>query len=648
MSMIKDTSSVADSREQIRLLDEAIQRTREYLLKIQNPEGYWVGELEADASVSAGYIPLMYFMTGKVDPHKKAKVVAYVRSRQNQDGSWSAYHGGPGDLNVSIQVYFALKLAGTSASERFMQKAREFILSKGGVMKSNTITRIWLAVFGQFDYRGTPSVPPELVFLPNWFYFNIYEFASWSRETIMALTIILSTRPVCRVQEGAGIEELYLEPAGQRRYVPSEWGKPLSWKSFFLVLDFLLKGTERLHLTPLRNTALKRVEKWVVEHQESDGSWGGIMLPWVYSLIALKSLGYCQDHPVIRKGMEGLQIFIAENERTLRLQPAVSPVWDTAWALIALRESGLPADHPALQRGARWLLKKEVRVAGDWKIKNPDTLPGCWSFEFHNNLYPDIDDTALVGRALLSIKLKNEEEKSVIEAVGRGCAWIKAMQSKDGGWAAFDRDNNRQILASVPYADFMTPLDPTCADVTAHAVEFLVSFEGRTLSVERAIRYLKKTQELDGSWYGRWGVNYIYGTGLALAGLKAVRENMGQKCVYRAVDWLVDHQNPDGGWGETCETYADPDQRGKGRSTASQTAWALLGLMAAGKHQSQAVTRGIGYLLENQHEDGTWVEDLYTGTGFPRAFYLRYDLYRIYFPLLVLSQYRFSLEAKNG
>ncbi|MCR4392998.1 MAG: squalene--hopene cyclase [Dehalococcoidales bacterium] len=648
MSMIRDTVSTIDSRDQIRLLDEAIQRTRDYLLKIQNPDGYWVGELEADASVAAGYIPLMYFMTGKVDAEKKAKVVNYVRSRQNQDGSWSAYYGGPGDLNVSIQVYFALKLAGIPASEGFMQKARDFILSRGGVMKANTITRIWLAVFGQFDYRGTPSIPPELVFLPDWFYFNIYEFASWSRETIMALMIVLSTRPVCQVPDASGIEELYLEPVGRRHFKPAEWGKPFSWKSFFLSADYFLKAMEKLHLKPFRRIALKKVERWVVEHQEKDGSWGGIMLPWVYSLIALKSLGYGLDHPVIKKGMEGLQVFIIEDEQTLRLQPAVSPVWDTAWSLLALRQSGLPADHPAIQKGARWLLQKEIRVAGDWRIKNPATPPGCWSFEFCNDFYPDIDDTSVVCRLLLNINLGIESEKSVREAVQRGCNWIKAMQSKDGGWAAFDRDNNRQILANVPYADFMTPLDPTSADVTAHVIELLSAFEGRTPAVERSIEYLKRTQESDGCWYGRWGVNYIYGTGQVLAGLKAARENMAQKYIYRAVDWLIAHQNSDGGWGETCETYTDPWMRGKGVSTASQTAWALLGLISAGKYEDQAVARGIAYLLERQTADGTWTEEQYTGTGFPRAFYLRYDLYRIYFPLLVLSQYRASLEAKNG
>jgi squalene-hopene/tetraprenyl-beta-curcumene cyclase len=629
-------------------LNRAIDKTREYLLRSQSEEGYWVGELEADASVAAGYIPLMYYMDGRVDPAKQAKVVNYVRSKQKADGSWGSYFGSPGDLSVTIQVYFALKLAGMPATEPHMQKARDFVLAGGGLMKANTVTKIWLALFGQFDYRGIPSIPPEIALLPNWFYFNIYEFASWSRETIMALIIILNNKPVCRIPENAGVSELFVEPENKRRYVPARWGKFFSWRNFFILLDYIFKASEKQPFKPFRRRAMSKVEKWVVAHQEIDGSWGGIMLPWIYSLMALKSSGYKADHPAIKKGMQGLAPFIVEDTSMIRMQPATSPIWDTAWSILALRESGIPANHAALARAGEWLLKEEIHTDGDWKIKNPRVESGCWAFEFDNEFYPDIDDTSVVARALLNIELAPQQEAAKAEAAGRGWRWVEAMHSSDGGWAAFDRNNNKQILGEVPFADFMTPLDPTSADVTAHALELISRLDAGSLSIKRGTEYLKRIQEPDGAWYGRWGVNYIYGTGLSLVSLRSAGEDMGQGYIGRALQWLTSHQNQDGGWGETCETYVNPAARGKGQSAASQTAWALMGLIAAGNQTAASIERGIDYLLQHQNENGTWDEDAYTGTGFPRAFYLRYDLYRIYFPLLVLSQYRASLEEKNG
>lgn len=628
-------------------VEQAIKRTQDYLLRIQSEEGYWVGELEADASVAAGYIPLMYFLTGRVDPVRQQKFINYLKNKQKADGSWSAYFDGPGNINVTIQNYFALKLAGISPQEPFMKQARDFVLSQGGITKANVLTKIWLSIFGQYDWRGTPSIPPELILLPNWFYFNIYEFASWSRATIMALMVVLTTKPVCRVPEFADVSELYVEAEGGRNYSLGKAQKVFSWESFFLKLDKLFKAWEKLPWKPGRNRALKKVEKWIVVHQEADGSWGGIMLPWVYSLIALKGLGYFLDHPVIAKGMEGLESFLVEDSQTLWLQPATSPIWDTAWAVVALGESGLLADNPALVKSARWLLKEEIRTGGDWQVKNPRTKPGCWAFEFENDLYPDIDDTALVARALCRVHLSEGEEKDKSGAIKRGLDWTLSMQSKDGGWGAFDRDNDKEFLAHIPFADFMTPLDPTSADVTAHVIELLGELKLNNTSLRKGIAYLKRKQESDGAWYGRWGVNYVYGTGLVLAGLQTVGENMTQDYIGQAVSWLESHQNEDGGWGETCYTYADPSCRGTGSSTASQTAWALLGLLAAGRGSSLAVQRGIGYLLKTQQEDGSWLEEAYTGTGFPRAFYLRYDLYRIYFPLIALSRYKASLMSRK-
>ena len=624
------------------VVDQAIKKAQDHLLRIQSQEGYWVGQLEADVTVTAGYIPLMYFMRGKVDLERQQKVVNYVISKQQTDGSWSTYYDGPGDLNVTIQAYLALKLAGVSPSETFMQRAQEFVLSCGGITRANAFTKIWLALFGQFDWRGTPSIPPEIIFLPNWFYFNIYEFASWSRATIVALMVVLTGKPVCHIPEFAQVSELYVESEDYRDYSLGKTEKVFSWKNFFLWLDRLFKAWEKLPVKPGRNLALRKIERWIIEHQEADGSWGGIMLPWVYSLIALKSLGYSLDHKAIAKGLKGLDGFIIEDSTTFRLQPATSPVWDTAWAIIALGESGLSANHPAQVKAARWLLKKEIQVGGDWQVKNPKIEPGGWAFEFENNFYPDIDDTAVVSRALLRVRLPESSEEHKAEAVKRGLRWMLSMQSSNGGWSAFDLNNNKEILTHVPFADFMTPLDPTSPDVTAHAIELLGELNTDSISLKRALTYIKREQKDDGAWYGRWGVNYIYGTGLVLASLQAAGEDMTANYVRRAVSWLRSCQDRDGGWSETCHTYKDPLYRSVSSSTASQTAWALLGLISAGKHTSSVVKRGVNYLIKTQQEDGSWQEAAYTGTGFPKAFYLRYDLYRIYFPLLALARYRTS------
>lgn len=642
--IVDSASRITDHGSWVTGLDRAIDRAVGWLLSRQYPEGYWWAELEADASVAAGYIPVMHSLGRKIEAGRLERIIKYVRSRQNPDGSWPAYHGGPGDPSVSVQVYFALKLAGISPEEEFMKKAREFILSHGGITRANVITRFWLACFGQFPWSATPTVPPELIFLPKWFYFNIYEFSSWARATIMVLALLSHLQPSCPVPRGRGIAELYLE--GKRDYSLGQRKGVISWENFYLILDKLLKLYQRSPLKPGRRTALKRVEEWVVAHQDADGSWGGIMLPWVYAFYALKGLGYPDDHPVMKKGGEGLEDFIIEDERGFRLQPAVSPVWDTAWAILALRELGLPSDHPSLVKAARWLLKKEIRVKGDWAVKNPKVEPGCWAFEFENNWYPDIDDSAVVPRALLQVKLPEPEEEQKLSAVRRAARWVVGMQSRNGGWAAFDKDNWNKALSHVPFADFVTPVDPPSPDVTNHAIEFLSKLGEFRESIERGVRYLKKAQEADGAWFGRWGVNYLYGTGLVLPALKAAGEDMRSDYVRRAIDFLKRHQNEDGGWGETCATYDDPGLRGQGPSTPSQTAWALLGLIAAGEAESEEVRKGIAFLLNTQQADGGWEEEQFTGTGFPRAFYLRYHFYRHYFPLMALGRYRKAVRGE--
>ncbi len=620
----------------------AIARTREYLLGRQHPDGYWKGPLEADASVSAGYLPLMHFLGVPVAPARRERIVAAIWRQQNGDGSWSVYPGGPGDVSVTAQVYFALKLAGVSLEDKRLALARDFIVTHGGLMQTNLITRIWLALFGEFAWKGVPTVPPEISFAPNWFYLNIYECSSWARATIMALTVLTDRRPVCPIPDTAHIDELYAEPEADRDYSVGTSTARLSWETFFLAADRVFKLYHRVPVKPLRGQALRKVTDWILAHQDPDGSWGGIMLPWVYSLFALKSLGFSNDHPAMAKGITGLEGYVLEESDGFVLEPSTSPVWDTAWAVLALAESGLPGDDEALARAGRWLLGKEIRQHGDWAIKNPDTRPGGWSFEFENRQYPDIDDTAVVPRALREIRFLDPGEAVARNAaVERGIDWALAMQGDEGGWAAFDRNNNRAVLGHIPYSDFITPLDPVSPDVTNHVIELLGQYGPLFKeAMARGVEYLKQAQLPDGSWFGRWGVCYLYGTGLVLPSLQAAGEDMNADYVRRAADWLRARQNQDGGWGESCRSYDDPSCAGTGESTASQTAWALMGLIAAGEAGSEAVERGVRYLLDTQEPDGAWTETAFTGTGFPRAFYLRYDLYRVYFPLMALARYR--------
>lgn len=638
-----ENNTPSDPRADLDRVEAAARKAREHLLGLQNEGGYWVGELEADTSVAAGYIPLMLFMTGKIDEPRARKIVHYVLSRQKPDGSWSTYEGGPGDLSVSVQVYFALKLTGKAETEPEMRRAKEFILSRGGVQRANLITKIWLAVFGQYDWRRIPSLPPELILLPNWFFFNIYKLSSWSRATVVALMLVVTLRPTCAVPEPGRVDELHAQ--GQPKGARAPSGRPFLWRLFFGSADRLFKIAEKFPYKPFRRRALQKVEQWLIDHQDADGSWAGIMLPWIYALIGLKALGYSSTHPVIAKGLRGLERFLVENEASVWLQPAMSPVWDTAWATVTLADSGVAPDHPALVRAARWLLREQVRVPGDWHIKTPGVAPGAWAFEFDNDYYPDIDDTALAARALLRVQLPESEERAKREAIDRGLHWILAMQNDNGGWAAFDRENHLKLLTHIPFADFITPLDPDSPDIVAHVLELFgeIGYEGAPL--DRALRYLQAQQYSDGAWYGRWGVNYLYGTGLVLAADCLLPRRLPESCARRAVAWLQSHQNADGSWGETCQTYDDPACRGIGPGTASQTGWALLGLIAAGEAGSEAVRKGIRYLVQTQNTDGTWTEAAYTGTGFPRTFYLRYDLYRLYFPLLALSRFSEATAA---
>ncbi len=675
------------------MLKESIEKAQNYFLRKQHKEGYWVGLLEADVSVVSGFIPLIRIF-GVKNPKREKKAYNYFIKRQNEDGSWSMYFEGSGSLDVTVQTYFCLKIIGLSQDDSIMQKARNFILTNGGVERTNTYTKIILALFGQYPWSALPIIPPEIIFLPRWFYINIYDFASWTRATILAFSIILTIRPIFEIKETENIFELYKDKSKIKTGVPFKVKKIFSLENIFLAFNSAVNLYEKLpqSLKISRKSALKKVEEWIVSHQESDGSWGGIMLPWLFSLVALKCIGYSTEHPIIKKGLAGLEDFIDEDEENFILQPATSPVWDTAWTILALSSSGINHNDSSLKKGAEWLLQKQVKVAGDWKVKNPKTQPGCWSFEFENQFYPDVDDTAIVCCALNSVKLDNEKEKNI--AIVKGINWILDMQNINGSLAAFDRDNCKTILKFIPYADFITPLDFGSPDITAHVLyafgkllsdcfskgandlknlsgvkelkdlknlknlkDFLnlvnIDLVSIKKKIKNATKYLINSQEKDGSWYGRWGVNYIYGTSKVLQFYEYYNNFFKEddyfkkdnqfakfkKAVLIGKEWLESIINDDGGWGESCDSYELNSYEKLKNSTASQTAWAVLGILAV-EPNSKYAEKGINFLLETQNNDGSWTEHYYTGGGFPRAFYLKYELYKDYFPLLALSKFR--------
>ncbi|MCX7886861.1 MAG: squalene--hopene cyclase [Verrucomicrobiae bacterium] len=625
----------------------AISAAQEWLLDRQAPDGHWCAELEGDTILESEYLIYLHFID-RLDPTSLRKAANYIRSKLLPGGGVAIYPGGPMEISASVKAYLALKLAGDRPDAPHMTRTRDAILAAGGITKCNTWTKIYLAMVGLYPWDGCPAIPPEMMLLPKWFPFSIYNMSSWSRAMFVPLAIIRSKQPVKPMPAHAQLDELWIRGPGKDDiHLPWE-PRTLTWHNFFLRVDTALKFLQRHHPLPfLHRLALRRAERWTIEHGRVPGGLGAIFPAMANYVLCLRVLGYTNDSYLVAHGIAEMEKLRIEDEDTLRLQPCFSPVWDTAIAINALHESGLPPDHPALVAATRWLLNKEVRRPGDWRVKHsechrytePNKPVGAWFFEYDNEFYPDNDDTSMVLMALNRTQTPFDREKSA--AIRRGIRWLLGMQCRDGGWAAFDKDNDKYIFTQVPFADHNAMIDPSTSDITARILECLSHF-GFTREDEcicRALNYLRRDQCPDGSWFGRWGTNYIYGTWQVLRGLGSIGADMRQPYVRRAVAWLKNVQNADGGWGETVHSYEDPHYKGIGESTASQTAWALMGLMSAGETHSPEVARGIEYLLRTQNADGTWDEPLFTGTGFPKVFYLRYHYYCHYWPLMALGMY---------
>ncbi len=638
-------------------LTNAIAASQTYLLAQQTDQGYWWAVLESNVTMTAEAVLLhRIWGTDRVCPQakmKQAKMKQYLLNQQRQNGSWELYFGDGGDLSTSIEAYMGLRLLGVDATEPCLIKARQFILAKGGIRKARIFTKFHLALIGCYDWRGVPSIPPWVMLLPNQISpVTIYEMSSWARGSTVPLLIVFDRKPVWAIEPMMNLDELYVEGSCSTNFdLPSKG----DWTDMFLWADRAFKLAEELDLVPFRQAGLKAAERWIIERQEATGDWGGIIPAMLNSMLALKAMDYDAADPIVVRGMAAIDRFGVETETEYWVQPCVSPVWDTALVMRGLLDSGLDPAHPALVQGAEWLIKMQILDYGDWFVKNQQGAPGAWAFEFDNRFYPDVDDTAVVVMALNGVTLPENSTKQ--KAIDRAVKWIATMQCQPGGWAAFDLDNDQDWLNDIPYGDLRAMIDPNTADVTARVLEMAGRLDTSILDastldastiapkqLERALDYLMDEQEADGSWFGRWGVNYIYGTSGALAALSLIAPDRFRAQVQRGANWLIRVQNPDGGWGETCESYKDISLKGKGDSTPSQTAWALIGLIAAmeagAKVDRTVLDQGIQWLLNTQRSDGTWHEDWFTGTGFPQHFYLKYHLYQQHFPLTALGRYR--------
>lgn len=653
-------------------LAQTLAASIEWLLRKQKPEGFWVGMVETNSSMEAEWL-LAAHILGTELPITRG-LIKTLFDRQRPDGSWDIYPGAPeGDINSTVEVYAALRATGHDQNLPALRRAREWILAHGGLRNVRVFTRYWLAMIGVWPWQYTANLPPEVIRLPRWFPFNIYNFAQWARATMVPLAVLSARRPARPLPDGSRLEELF--PQGYERFdfdIPTKTGSRFSIEGLFSLFDKLLHQAQTLRLIPFRETAIKLCLEWIVRHQDWDGAWGGIQPPWIYGLIALHTEGYRLSHPVLAKGLAALSTHWSyERNGSTHIQATESSVWDTLFSALALSESGRAVeDTPALRKAVQWILNQQVLTPGDWSVTAKHLPPGGWAFERANTFYPDVDDTALALLVLSQVRRNcGSLRDSIEQAIQRGVAWALGMQCANGGWAAFDRDNTKQIISAIPFCNFGEALDPPSADVTAHMLEALASlgFTAQDPAVRRGLEFLRSEQEEDGSWFGRWGVNYIYGIGAVLPALRALDEDMSAPDIRKAAGWLLERQNADGGWGESCASYVMEAARGRGPSTPSQTAWALLALLAVDRPEYKtAVDGGLGYLVNNMTPDGTWNETAYTGTGFPgygvgqrirlddprlfeklqqgaelsRGFMIGYNMYRHYFPMLALARAR--------
>ncbi|MDE3181747.1 MAG: squalene--hopene cyclase [Acidobacteriota bacterium] len=619
-----------------RRLRASIDSAAQHLLSLQQEPGYWVGELEADTTLESDYIFFLDII-GKASPARIARLASTIRREQLPDGGWNIYAGGPSELNATVKAYFALKLAGDSPGAAHMAAACRRAIDLGGLEQTNSYTRFYFALCGKIGWDKVPAMPPELMLLPRWFFVNVYRMSSWTRGILVPLTVLFARKPAWRLPAGAGVDELWKDP---KRAVPAfRWDSQVfSWRNFFQLVDRLLKLYEALPWKPLRAIAYRRACEWLLEHLERSEGMGAIFPAMLNATLALVAMGYPPDHPLTARERRYLAQFEIEGNDAIHLQPCLSPVWDTALAVVALQEAGVPSEHPGLSRAVDWLIEEQILGPGDWQLKNPAAAPAGWAFEFRNDFYPDVDDTAFVLLALQSASLPGNSR--LAGSIESGLKWVLSMQNRDGGWGAFDRDNDLTLLTRVPFADHNAMIDPSTPDLAARAVECL----GRSglgpshPAVRRAVEYLRREQTEEGAWYGRWGVNYVYGTSGVLRALETVGLQHGELAL-RGAAWLRSVQNEDGGFGESIASYDNPALKGMGESTASQTAWGLIGLLAAGSPRDPSALRAVNYLLDRQNAQGSWDEDLWTGTGFPRVFYLKYHLYRISFPLYALARF---------
>lgn len=630
-------------------IEQAITAAQDHLLSIQEEEGYWWAELESNVSITAEVV-LLHKIWGTEEGRPLKKVEEYLRSHQREHGGWELFYGDGGDLSTTVEAYMGLRLLGVSPSDPALIQAKRFILERGGISKTRIFTKFHLALIGCYRWEGLPSLPAWVMQLEQPFPFTIYELSSWARGSTVPLLVVFDKKPVYSVEPSFNLNELYAEGIENVRWELPESG---SWGDVFLWLDKAFKLAESFDAVPFREESIQKAERWILERQEATGDWGGIIPAMLNSMLALRALGYHVSDPVVQRGLRAIDNFAVETADIYWVQPCVSPVWDTALAVRSLNDSGLAPDHSALVKAGEWLLGKQILSYGDWSVKNRQGQPGGWAFEFENRFYPDVDDTAVVAMALDGVSLPDEPGKQ--QAIARAVRWIATMQCTTGGWAAFDVNNDQEWLNDIPYGDLKAMIDPSTADITARVLEMhgqlssdtalASSYAGDLTPLRRArgIDYLIKTQASDGSWFGRWGVNYIYGTSGALSALSKVASKRCRLQIEQGIRWLVSIQNEDGGWGETCQSYKDERLKGQGPSTASQTAWALIGLIDAAVYLTpaakSAVKKGVQYLLHTQSA-GTWEEEWFTGTGFPQHFYLRYRLYCHYFPLTALGRYQ--------